>query len=70
MRGLVGECADAASDDADESVDAEREEPPNQRANSTEADKCGYIEDRRPASNMDPYVVTDALVRPRNEVTA
>jgi len=24
----------------------------------TEKDKCGYFEDRRPASNMDPYVVT------------
>merc|ERR1711972_1253580 len=23
-----------------------------------EANKCGYFEDRRPASNMDPYVVT------------
>lgn len=26
-------------------------------------DKCGYLEDRRPASNCDPYDVTDALVR-------
>ncbi|CAE7281802.1 unnamed protein product, partial [Symbiodinium sp. KB8] len=25
---------------------------------TTEADDCGYFEDRRPASNMDPYVVT------------
>ena len=25
---------------------------------STEADKKGYLEDRRPASNIDPYVVT------------
>jgi len=25
---------------------------------TAEADKCGYFEDRRPASNMDPYVVT------------
>jgi glutamine synthetase len=25
--------------------------------------KCGYLEDRRPASNMDPYVVTNLLVR-------
>ena len=25
--------------------------------------KCGYLEDRRPASNMDPYVVTDMIVR-------
>merc|ERR1711985_86367 len=24
----------------------------------TEKDKCGYFEDRRPASNMDPHVVT------------
>merc|ERR1711972_798372 len=23
-----------------------------------ERDQCGYFEDRRPASNMDPYVVT------------
>lgn len=27
------------------------------------ADKKGYLEDRRPASNCDPYVVTEALVR-------
>lgn len=25
-------------------------------------DKCGYYEDRRPASNLDPYVVTRLLV--------
>jgi len=25
-------------------------------------DKCGYLEDRRPASNCDPYVVTQKLV--------
>ncbi|XP_037298842.1 glutamine synthetase 2 cytoplasmic isoform X3 [Manduca sexta] len=25
--------------------------------------KCGYLEDRRPASNCDPYAVTDALMR-------
>ena len=25
--------------------------------------KCGYLEDRRPASNMDPYVVTGMIVR-------
>jgi glutamine synthetase len=25
--------------------------------------KCGYLEDRRPASNCDPYVVTELLVR-------
>ncbi len=24
-------------------------------------DKCGYLEDRRPASNMDPYLVTAKL---------
>lgn len=24
---------------------------------------CGYLEDRRPASNIDPYVVTEALIR-------
>ena len=28
----------------------------------TEANKKGYMEDRRPASNMDPYVITAALV--------
>merc|ERR1712027_136081 len=28
---------------------------------SAEADKCGYFEDRRPASNMDPYVVTSKI---------
>lgn len=26
-------------------------------------EKCGYMEDRRPSSNCDPYVVTEALVR-------
>lgn len=26
-------------------------------------DGCGYLEDRRPASNCDPYVVSEALVR-------
>lgn len=26
-------------------------------------DKCGYLEDRRPASNCDPYVVTECIVR-------
>jgi len=25
--------------------------------------KCGYLEDRRPSSNCDPYIVTEALVR-------
>jgi glutamine synthetase len=25
-------------------------------------DKCGYYEDRRPASNLDPYVVCKLLV--------
>ena len=28
-----------------------------------EADKVGYFEDRRPASNMDPYVVTKMIVQ-------
>jgi glutamine synthetase len=23
---------------------------------------CGYLEDRRPASNMDPYLVTERLL--------
>lgn len=26
-------------------------------------DKCGYYEDRRPASNMDPYIVTAMVVK-------
>lgn len=26
-------------------------------------DGCGYLEDRRPASNMDPYLVTEIMVR-------
>jgi glutamine synthetase len=26
-------------------------------------DKCGYLEDRRPASNCDPYRVTEMIVR-------
>lgn len=25
-------------------------------------EKCGYYEDRRPASNLDPYIVTKLLV--------
>jgi glutamine synthetase len=29
---------------------------------STAAEKKGYIEDRRPASNVDPYVVSAALI--------
>jgi len=28
---------------------------------TAEADGCGYFEDRRPASNMDPYVVTSKI---------
>jgi glutamine synthetase len=30
--------------------------------NSTNIDKKGYLEDRRPASNMDPYIVTSMLL--------
>jgi glutamine synthetase len=30
---------------------------------SVEADDCGYFEDRRPASNMDPYVVTSMVFK-------
>ena len=26
-------------------------------------DGCGYLEDRRPASNMDPYLVTSAIFK-------
>ncbi|CAF3750481.1 unnamed protein product [Adineta steineri] len=26
-------------------------------------DRCGYLEDRRPASNCDPYAVTDIIIR-------
>lgn len=29
---------------------------------SVPVDKCGYFEDRRPSSNLDPYVVTRLLV--------
>ena len=29
---------------------------------TTERDECGYFEDRRPASNMDPYVVTSMIL--------
>merc|ERR1712159_793097 len=29
----------------------------------TEKKKCGYYEDRRPASNIDPYVVAERIVR-------
>lgn len=28
----------------------------------TETNKCGYFEDRRPASNIDPYLVSGAIV--------
>jgi len=28
-----------------------------------EAQKFGYFEDRRPASNMDPYIVTKMIVQ-------
>ena len=27
------------------------------------ADGCGYLEDRRPAANCDPYAVTETIVR-------
>ena len=30
---------------------------------NTEADGCGYMEDRRPSSNMDPYVVTSLIAK-------
>ena len=29
----------------------------------TDAQKYGYFEDRRPASNMDPYIVTKMIVQ-------
>ena len=29
---------------------------------SVPVEKCGYYEDRRPSSNLDPYVVTRLLV--------
>ena len=29
----------------------------------TEKNGCGYLEDRRPSSNCDPYVVTSLLVK-------
>jgi hypothetical protein len=28
-----------------------------------EEEGCGYFEDRRPASNMDPYVVTGMILK-------
>ena len=28
---------------------------------TTEAEQCGYLEDRRPSSNMDPYIVTSLI---------
>ena len=28
----------------------------------TEKNGCGYFEDRRPSSNMDPYLVTSAIL--------
>merc|ERR1712070_350431 len=31
---------------------------------STEADGCGYLEDRRPSSNCDPYVVSSMIFDP------
>jgi glutamine synthetase len=30
---------------------------------NVEKARCGYLEDRRPASNMDPYLVTERLLR-------
>ena len=29
----------------------------------TEKNGCGYFEDRRPSSNMDPYLVTSSIVK-------
>ena len=29
----------------------------------TITNKCGYFEDRRPASNMDPYLVTSKIFK-------
>ena len=34
----------------------------------TPLDKCGYLEDRRPASNMDPYIVTKMIVSTTCEI--
>ena len=34
---------------------------------ATEAAQCGYLEDRRPASNMDPYVVTSLIFKTTTE---
>lgn len=31
-----------------------------------EREKKGYFEDRRPSSNMDPYIVTGMIVKVRN----
>ena len=30
---------------------------------TAEKDQCGYFEDRRPASNIDPYVVCAKIVK-------
>jgi glutamine synthetase len=30
--------------------------------NRTHSSGCGYFEDRRPAANMDPYMVTSAIM--------
>merc|ERR1711988_6904 len=30
---------------------------------SVEADGCGYLEDRRPSSNCDPYIVTSMVMQ-------
>jgi len=37
--------------------DAERTQPPPPALS-----ECGYFEDRRPASNMDPYVVAGKIM--------
>lgn len=31
--------------------------------NETKQNQCGYFEDRRPASNMDPYLVTSSILK-------
>lgn len=35
--------------------------------NSSIIEKKGYFEDRRPASNMDPYIVTSKILQTINE---
>ena len=37
--------------------------PPLSLSPFSSSDGCGYLEDRRPSSNCDPYTVAEAIVR-------